>query len=168
MIKRLEKLDSEFARKLLFALKCQIADRRMKVTSTLLAYLGNPSFLDSIHDCKLTYANHDEIAQEAKKFFVRLFPEPEPQPQAEAEPEPEPEPEESPLEVDLDDPEPIEASPPKRTCSEESEGLNDFLNKPKPATPAKRLSTPLEIIETQMSAFESTGERSKVLEKVYI
>ena len=69
MLGRLGKLESEFAQKLLFAIKCRIIDRRQKTVSTLIAYLENPSFLDSVTGLQLAYSDHEEIVK--KGFHVK-------------------------------------------------------------------------------------------------
>ena len=74
MIQRLEKLTSEFAKKLLFSVKCRIIDRRLPVISTLQAYLENPNFLDTLKDEKLQYADREEMAEAAARLITRLFP----------------------------------------------------------------------------------------------
>ena len=152
MLGRLGKLESEFAQKLLFAIKCRIIDRRQKTVSTLIAYLENPSFLDSVTGLQLAYSDHDEIAKKAADLYMSHFP---------IVPCPESQ------EDDPDEPELIydEAPPPKRNRSDSSEDLDHFLEK-KPLPHVSRSDTPLEVIKNAMSEFESSAERPATLQKV--
>ena len=161
MIKKLTKLESEFAGKLLYSLKYRIIERRQQVLSTCLAYLEDPLFLESTQGKYLSYASRDEIAETLERLLVRLFPD-----------TPDPPVDNVDLNDDPDEPEVIyepeeidEAPPPKRARSNESDDLEEFVNKKPEPQPAKGKS-PLEIIESAMSEYETSGERPSSLEKV--
>ena len=58
----------------MFAIKCQIIDRRQTTVATCLAYLEDPHFLDSVTDLQLAYSDREEIAKKMAELSVRLFP----------------------------------------------------------------------------------------------
>ena len=154
MIERLNQLESEFAKKLLFALKCRIIERWQITVATLLAYLENPAFLNTTESLNLAYASRDEIAIKASELYTRLFP-------AVSPPVPE---------NDSDDPdEPqlveVEPMPPQRSFSDE---LNDCVDEPTPAPVLQTAisATPLDDIKEDMSSFERNGQRPLSLQKV--
>ena len=72
---------------------------------------------------------------------------------------------------DDDMPTPLEndevSHPPKKTCSGESDDLQDFLSQPGPQSQRPQSTTPLEMIKEAMTFFETNGERPKCLENVY-
>ena len=155
MIERLKQLESEFAKKLLFALKCRIIERRQITVATLLAYLENPAFLSTTESLNLTYASRDEIAIKASELYIRLFP-------AVAPLVPENDSEDDPDEPQLVEVEPI---PPQRSFSDE---LNDCVDEPTPAPVLQTAisATPLDDIKEDMSSFERNGQRPLSLQKV--
>ena len=57
--------------------------------------------------------------------------------------------------------------PPERTCSGESDDLQDFLKKPEPKSQLPQSIMPLEMIKEAMTFLETNGERPKCLENVY-
>ena len=154
MFKKLTKLNTEFAGRLLFALKCRILERRHKIVSTLLAYLEDPNFLETTEGKELAYADHGEIANEAARILVRLFPTPVNEARDEEDP---------------DDPELVvveTAAPPVRS---DSDDFKDVAYKHEPTAPqCVRSTTPLEVIERAMSEYETSGERPTSLQKVYL
>ena len=160
MIERLENLDSEISKKLLFAIKYRIIERRQKVVATLIAYLEDPNFLNTTSGKHLDYSTHDEIAKKAKELFLRHFP-PLAPPVVEDDPD-EPEPID-PVELDPI----IQPPPPKRSCSDCSDDLNECLEKGKPKPLPPKSTTSIDDIKEDMSSFERSGERPTSLEKVF-
>ena len=157
MISKLTALDSEFAKKLLFALKCRIIERRQKVAGTLLAYLEDPRFIDSTSSLHLDYANRDEIAKKATDLFIRLFPPPVTETDC--------------TESDPDEPEMVEvetiesATPPKKSDSGEWRDFEDCLKPKMPVPRAAKSVLPADVIKQGMESFEIDGERPSSLEK---
>ena len=173
MFVRLSKLNSEFAQKLVFEVKCQIIDRRQTIVSTSLAYLEDPAFLHSVADRQLAYSDREEIAKKIADLHVRLFP---------TTSCTESQDEEDPDEVQQIYPDEgeglsqIESAttrndgepPPKRNRSDSSssEDLDDYLEK-KPPLHVETTTDPLDVIKNAMAEFESSGERPATLQKVY-
>lgn len=166
MFTKLEKLTSEFAKKLLFSLKYRIIERRRQVTSTLMAYLECPRFLKNTSGKYLAYSDRDEIAREATNLLIRLFPVQEPETVAHED-------------ENVDEPEIVE----EKTVSSASESdadseasasnksdSDDFTDvlEPKPEAPIARSGTAIDIdtIKEHMDAYEKSGEKSALLQKV--
>ena len=72
MIGDLRKLESLFAVRLLGCVEERIAERRLKVASTLLAYLEDPSFLGQ-DDLILEYASKYQITNLARDIYFRHY-----------------------------------------------------------------------------------------------
>ena len=125
------------------------------VMATLMAFLEDPAFLHTTQALHLDYASRDEIAKEAKRLLIRHFPAP-PPPVVQG------------LHEDPDEPEVVEASLPEGSCSdgEESVKWSDCLKPKKVEIPRATSTSTLDLIETAMSGFETSGERPKSLEKV--
>ena len=155
MIGDLLKLESEFARKLLDSVKNRIIDRRNMKTSTLMAYLQDPRFLDTTESLHMTYATHEEIAGEARDLLKRLYPE-EPANQGPT----------TEKETVVES-----AQPPKRQGSENAykRSMCDRLseNKAKRSQGKALISvTALLKIKKDMDSYEASGKRPDSLQKV--
>ena len=112
MIGELRKLNkSAFALRLLYRIEDRIDERRLKVASTLLAYLEFPNFLDQ-DDLHLSYAGKFEMAKLARDIYLRLFHVPKPSEETGTTENDEQEPVENPDE-------PVAPTPPKRSRSNE-------------------------------------------------
>ena len=72
LIKKLHKLESEFAKSLVYRVEKRVKERRLKIAATLMGYLENPRFLKE-KDRVLEYANRKEITNLAIELYVRLF-----------------------------------------------------------------------------------------------
>ena len=159
MIEKLQELESEFAKKLLYSVKKRIIERRQITVATLLAYLENPAFLNTTGSLNLTYSSRDEIAEEILELDTRLYPS---TPTSAAGNDSRANANTDEQEI-VDDPMPM---PPKRSFSDE---LNDCVDEPTPA-PLVQTSfsnTPLDDIKDDMASFEKNGRRSPILQRVY-
>ena len=161
---------SDFAKKLLFALKCRIIERRQTVHATLLAYLEDPSFLDNTADKEFVYSSHDEIAKAARELLIRIFPLAPPAVEVV---------EEELGQDDPDEPELVEVEPPsaKKRRSEEFKAiankaieLKANLKQPRaePKVVKSVSSSSLDDILKDMAQFEKYGERPSSLQKVIL
>ena len=164
MFDKLGKLESEFARNLLFSLKCHIIERRNQVTSTLMAYLESPRFLQTTSGKHFPYSDREEIAKDATRLLIRLFSTPEPEIEAHDD-------------ENIDEPEIVEEETAPTMSESDSDAMaptrsdsDDFKDvlepKPEPAVIRSEKTIDIDTIKEHMSAFESSGERSSLLQKV--
>ena len=157
MIGRLSTLNSPFANRLNGAIQTRIEQRRLNTLSTLMAFLENPNFLDSIKNLHLQYGSRNDMIQAAKELLIDLkLDQDEESEQVDSQDKEHPE------------TEPMETvpTPPERSFSDE---LDDHLDKRDAQCNlgAQESSITLASIRKDFKKYEGTGSRPKTLEKVY-
>ena len=163
LIGKLSTIDSPFAMRLNGAVQTRIEERRLTILSTLMAFLENPSFLDSTRNLHLQYADRNELIKSAKELLIDL----------KLDKDEEPEQNENiggqEMEHSETETEPMEptAIPPVRSFSDE---LNDSLAQREAEqynVGAQESTVTLASIRRDFKKYEGTGIRPKTLEKVY-
>ena len=163
MIADLRKLDSSFAVRLLAQVEERIDERRLKVASTLLAYLEDPTFLEQVDDLILQYSSKSLITSLARDIYFRLYHVPKP---AEDETGGE---RQNPPEEDPDEPDVVPTPPKKSRSNEWRQKIKD--KRAKIGTQNRHSDhtsgTLLTAIKNEIKEYEHGGKRPEKLHQVH-
>ena len=158
MISDLRKLDSSFAVRLLAQVEERIDERRLKVASTLLAYLEDPTFLEQ-DDLILPYATKSQLTSLARDIYFRHHHVPKP---VVEETERQDTPEENP-----DEPEVVPTPPKKSRSNEWRQKIQDKRAKIGQHRHSDHTSgTLLTAIKNEIKEYEHSGKRPEKLHQV--
>ena len=171
-LETLKSFQNPFATRLYQSLLNRILQRREQDIATLLAYLEKAGFLDMLgNDPKpkhLSYSSRKEMAKAAVALYVRLFSNEDIDTHEVIDVEESPE---DAADQDIDDPGPEEDGPPpaKKCLYEDHKNYQQRHEKPPRKNTPHSLSEKevLKIIKKEMVLYEETGNRGKLLQKIY-
>ena len=168
----LKSFKTSIANRLYQSLYTRITERRQKDLSTLLGFLENPKFFAMLKNDKkhLTYSSKKEIAKAALDLYLRLYSHDDAQNEENHE-----------VVViegtsnenaeNVDDPAPVQGCPPpfKKSLYEDHNKYQRSLAQPPKEKPFNSFDSRevLSIIKKEMVLYEDTGNRGKILEKIY-